>query len=135
MNINEAYGIAMAVVKRLEAFGIRVVLKEPLSRKNREIVAKYSRRDRLKSELWFHITFFPTTVDEQRMIHDQAVILREKGIAFDTGGMQGQRDWEFDWSFRLSQPDDGLAVRTMEDAEDSLEENHLGDAGTEEALS
>jgi hypothetical protein len=127
-NVDEAYDYAMEIVEELRATGITVTLKPTKSRNDPECVAKYSGPDRVRPERWFHVTFSSSTPQQSVAIREKQTQLGWLGIHFDSGGMVGKRDWEFDWSFKYVGAPDGnreQSVNQTNDLIDALESGTL----------
>jgi hypothetical protein len=130
MNIDEAYAIAIDTVNDLEQQGIKVERTKSRSATNPAILEKYRYPERPKPEQWLNIKFCPGNKEQTDAIHQACLGLAWQGIVFDTGGGQGARDWELDWSFRLKTP--GTTAdheATLSDVEGLL--NDMGSGGDE----
>lgn len=101
MTTDEAYDHTMQVIDQLKASGIEV-RTEPSTNKKPEMLEKYSGPERVHSDKWIHVHFFPKDDNDERAIYESARNLAFQGIHFDTGGTYMQRDWECDWSFKYT---------------------------------
>ena len=107
MTVLEAFAMTVDFLKHFEEMGI-VVKRRPSKSKDRpEVVKKYSGTDRLPPELWENVSMFPVGDEQNDAIKEARKILGWRGISFDYGGCDGLRDWELDWSFRLTETPDG----------------------------
>jgi hypothetical protein len=97
----DAYDLAMHWIENLRQLGVRIEIKPSKSRMDAECVAKYSGPERVSTDKWVHVHFFPTTHEQKQALFEAQAALNLLGIYFDTGGFTGQRDWELDWSFRF----------------------------------
>jgi hypothetical protein len=109
MTPDEGYAEAMSLVEELKNMGIRVEVVNWLARsKDRpdyiaEMKAKYNGPDRVAPEKWVNVHFYPISDEQSAAVRDRQRKLGWLGIGFDSGGMAGQRDWEMDWSFRVTE--------------------------------
>ncbi len=100
MNINEAYEFVMNKLERLKNEGIEVTLNEPI--KTSALIEKYNNPHRLPVDKWINISFSLDRETDIQKIHDMENLCKMVGIYFDTRFGKLQRDWEIDWSFRLT---------------------------------
>lgn len=101
MTTLEAFQETVDIIRELEQSGIRVIFKPSKFKDDAECVARYSGPERIPPDKWCNVSFFPTTDDQKIIIHEKCKHLGWMGVGFDTGGCDGQRDWELDWSFRF----------------------------------
>jgi hypothetical protein len=66
------------------------------------------------------VTFKTEDPAIMEFIYKRVNELADLGITFDTGGCQGQRDWELDWSFKYTGVPDPLAVEARSAVEHML---------------
>ena len=100
MNINEAYEFLMSKLERLKNEGIEVTLNEPI--KTPTLIEKYNSPHRLPVDKWINISFSLDREDDIQKINAMEHLCKMVGIYFDTRFGKTQRDWEIDWSFRLT---------------------------------
>ena len=123
MELLKAHELAMSVVEDIRAQGIEVKVVPSSSRTRDSTLKKYGDRpDCVKPEKWFHVTFFPWKDEHKALIQQKAKELGWRGIGFDTGGCAGQRDWELDWSFRVTDTPDGELEARRDEVEDLIKE-------------
>jgi len=132
MNPNEAHDYTMGVVRELQAAGIAVTVKPyNLEDENgKRTVAKYgSLPDHASPDKWCNVDLRATTDEHRQLLRQRQKELGWLGIHFDSGGGMGVRDWELDWSFRLTEgvPDSDReqAVDMTNDLIDGLENGTL----------
>lgn len=104
-NGDDAFALAMHLVNDLHEAGVHLYFTPSKRSKDVEFVQKYSGPERARPEKWVHVHLHPVTEQEIESVKRVEAQLHEFGIYFDTGGMvglNGQRDWEFDWSFHLT---------------------------------
>jgi hypothetical protein len=100
MTANEAYALTIQSVASIESAGIKIKVTPSSSRSDVEAIQKYNQPERVSSDKWVKVSFFPQTPAEAQLILKKARNLGRLGITFDTGGEpNGQRDWELDFSF------------------------------------
>ena len=118
MTATEAYELTLQAVASLESAGIRIEITPSSSRTDLELIQKYNQPERVAPDKWVNVSFFTETESETQLILKKARNLGRLGIAFDTGGMGGQRDWELDWSFAYR----GVPDFTKEQAQQTVED-------------
>lgn len=122
MDITEAYYFTMDKVKELRDGGIDVLIKSSSSKNNPDTVKKYNRPDRISPDLWHHVSFQISDLEQYQKIHEAANYLGLCGIGFDTGCGCGSSDWELDWSFRYKKGEEDWDWRdAREDVKDMAE--------------
>jgi len=121
MTTDEAYELTMQAVTSLESAGIAIKVTPSSSRIDQELIAKYRLPERVAPEKWVTVTFFPKTPAEAQLILKAVRNLGRLGIAFDTGGSDGQRDWELDWSFAYREVPDFAKEQSQETIEDMIQ--------------
>jgi hypothetical protein len=92
MDILEAYDLTLETIKSL---GIPYTLKTPKS------LRSYP-EDQLPPNKWLHVTFEIRDESDSIAIHEAANYLGLCGITFDVGSGMFIRDWEIDWSFKVT---------------------------------
>lgn len=117
MTVDEALKLTMEEVNAILQRGVRIQVKPSTSCSDEELVKKYDRPGRLKPDEWRHVTFFPKTDEHRALVHQKAMDLGRRGICFDSGGGDGERDWELDWSFHVAEAPDGELEERREDVE------------------
>ena len=100
MNINEAYEFVMSKLERLKNEGIEFSINESI--KTPGLVEKYDKPNKLPIDKWTNISFNLETDKDLQKIYDMENLCKMVGICFDTRFGKLQRDWEIDWSFRLT---------------------------------
>ena len=116
----------MSLVEELKNMGIRVEVVNWLARsKDRpdyiaEMKAKYNGPDRVAPEKWVNVHFYPISDEQSAAVRDRQRKLGWLGIGFDSGGMAAQRDWEMDWSFRVTERPDAAKEEACDQVEDLL---------------
>ena len=101
MNINEAYDFLMKKVDELKEQGIEVLIKDSIVTPDAK--EKYNKPDRLPSTEWKTICLGLQCEGDLGKVREIEHLCNMVGIYFDTGYGGGQREWEIDWSFRVSQ--------------------------------
>ena len=96
----EAYELALQKIDELKEGGIKVTIKPSASRDDKDTVKKYNKKVRIPPDKWVRARFKIANDEEATKVHEAANYLGMCGMAFDTGGGAGLRDWELDWSFR-----------------------------------
>lgn len=98
----EAFELVLRKIDKLKLNGIDVKIVPSRSRDIESTLKKFTGYDNLPSYMWYHITFYNLDSTQTYEIYTAANELSEYGIAFDTGGCSGERDWDLDWSFDVS---------------------------------
>lgn len=130
MNVIEAYELTLDKLEELKAKGFEVKMVQPKVAHNKETVEKYNRPDRLPPDMWLHVSIGIKSEKDQNDIFELKKYLAMAGISFDTGGWQGYRDWELDWSFTCKSGCNDKEIETSEMLEDlikSVGENNRDD--------
>lgn len=120
MKTMEAYELTLEKLDELREKGIEISMKPSRSRNNEETIKKYSGKERIPSDKWFHVTFKVQEKDDSIIIHEMANYLGMCGISFDTGGCREYRDWELDWSFKYTGKEDENWRNGREEVEDII---------------
>ena len=121
MNLDEAYEFAMQMVEEIKSAGVEVIKTPSKSRTIASILKEFDNQpDRLPSDKWFRVTFKTNNPEHLKMISEKAKIIGWRGIAFDTSGCKGERDWSLDWSFHLTGTPDGEMEAGRDTVEDIL---------------
>lgn len=102
MNINEALTEVNRALSALKSAGLTFTREPSRSRDIPGTVEKYAVPDRLSPENWDHVTFYVSTDNEKYLLNAVHRRLIAQGVAFDSGGCAGERDWEIDWSLHLA---------------------------------
>lgn len=104
-SLTEALHIVNQTISELEERGFKV---KRTSRKNHgqedsKVNDEIEKGNRLPSNKWQNINIKAPAIEEMKYLFKVEQEIRDKGIAFDTGYnlIDGTRDWELDWSFRL----------------------------------
>lgn len=129
MNVNEAYDHTLTVVDEIKEAGVKVEIKPCSSRDNEDLVKKYDVPNRISSDKWIHVSFFPKGKEEIDLVFEKGRALRALNICFDSGGGCGSRDWELDWSFTIKE-DASLekeSYELVEGAIQGMEESKVGE--------
>ena len=122
MNADEAYAEAIAAVHELRDSGIRTEI-EPYPKPIRaSLLEKYSGPERVAPEKWVNVHFYPVTDEQKSAIHEAAHKLGWQSMKFDTGGCEGQRDWELDWSFNVVATPDAEAEHGRDVVEEIIKD-------------
>lgn len=100
MNIDEAYEFVMNKLERLKNEGVDYVINEPI--KTSTLIEKYNKPQRLSVDKWINVSFNLENETDVEKIKDMENLCKMVGIYFDTRYGKVQRDWEIDWSFRLT---------------------------------
>ncbi len=122
VGLQEGYGLAMHAVDDIQSLGCRVEKTPSRSRNIQSTLDKY--RDmpgRVPPGMWFHVTFHTEDPEILKSIQAKAKHLGWRGICFDTGGCQGERDWELDWSFHVVDTPDGEQEMARDEVEDMIQ--------------
>lgn len=117
MTPDEAYTVTMQAITSLESSGINIRITPFSFRTDLELITKYNQPERVTPDKWVNVSFFPQNQFEAQLIHKKARNLGRLGIMFDTGGTNGQRDWELDWSFAYQ----GVPDFVKEEAQQTVE--------------
>lgn len=123
MTITEAHEFALGKVAELRDNGIETIIKkyDLTSPGGQSAVRKYDGEiTRIHPEKWVKVTFKNVDKEQVIKIHEAANYLGMCGIAFDTGGYHGCRNWELDWSFRYTGKEDEGWREAREDVEDMI---------------
>ncbi len=99
MTAIEAYQNTLNRIQEMREVGIKNKITPCNVRNDLEIVARYSGPERIGPEKWVHVELYPSNETEKAIIYHHTSELNLMGIQFDTGGCDGERDWELDWSF------------------------------------
>lgn len=118
MTTIEAYHYVLELLEDLRSSGIKVHIKPSRSASSREMVEKYRDTPSIPPNLWRHVEITVKDREQQETVFLSLKSLLWKGICFDTGGIGDRRDWELDWSLRVSETPCSFA----EDAVDIVEE-------------
>lgn len=110
MDILEAYHKTLGVVEELRQGGINVVVTPSVSTREKD--------DPLPRDKWVNVKFMVENKAQSDLVRQKSRELGLDGIVFDTGGMQGERDWELDWSFKVRP----VPFAEREAAQDTVEE-------------
>ena len=76
-------------------------------------------------EKWAHVSISNSNEDEAALVFQKQKELIKMGVAFDSGGCSGLRDWEIDWSLRVESDADSHLQRCAE------VENLISNTGSE----
>ena len=98
----EALEFTLNVLEKLKLHGIKVTTKESVCANDIDFVEeKKLDPSTIPATLWRLYSLHHTTQDQRQKISEATKYLVMCGISFDTGGCDGQYDWELDWSFRF----------------------------------
>ena len=100
MNISEAYDFLMNKVNDLKEQGIEISFRDSIATPDTK--EKYNKLNRLPSSEWKTICLGIEEEGDLSKVRDIEHLCNMVGIYFDTGYGGGQREWEIDWSFRVS---------------------------------
>lgn len=104
MEAIDGYNLVMSCVEQLRKQGIKVNITPTRSRNNQDTVEKYSGKPgHLTKDYWNHVTIFPLSEEDWKILRILEGILHNMECYFDTGYGCGGRDWEIDWSFRVKE--------------------------------
>jgi len=101
-DIMEAYMFTLDILDELKQKGVEVTISQTGDETNKDIVKKYSQPTNLPLKHWVHVQLEAKRPEHVKEIADASMKLSKSGINFDTGGGEGFRDWELDWSFSHS---------------------------------
>ncbi len=132
MTPNEAHDYTLSIVRELQDAGVPVTIN-PYNLTNdsgKSALAKYGGLpDHASPDRWCNVDLRPVTDEHHQLLRQKQKELGWMGITFDSGGGMGTRDWELDWSFRLTEgvPDSDReeAVDMTNDLIDGLENGTL----------
>ncbi len=116
----EAHQFAMTKVNELIAEGIEVTIKPVGVRNDEGPVKKPDEPDGIPPELWNKISFKGLDAIKAQKVMEMGNYLGMCGITFDSGGMSGRRDWEFDWSFNYKKGEEDLEWREARETVEDL---------------
>lgn len=126
MTTQEALLFTLSKVDELRELGIEVINKPYSFKDNPETIVNYNKPENIKHNLWIQISFKTKNKIHFEKIREAMHYLRICGITFDTGGCNGQRDWELDWSFSYNPGEDNPERGFAQDAvEDILQNNFI----------
>ena len=118
MKLQEGYEAALRAIWTIAESGIAVRIKSSRSASDPQMVAKYKKNpkglERLPASLWVNVNFQPRDPAGSRRVFEETQRLRSAGVGFDTGGGEGGRDWELDWSFTASPTADAESLAALE---------------------
>lgn len=102
----QAYELTLEKIEELKNEGIEVEITPCASQNNKKLVEDYSSKENIPPDKWINVTFTSLTQKQTERLTELANYLGLCGIRFDTGGWQGERDWELDWSFKYTGKED-----------------------------
>ncbi len=100
MEILEAYRRTLDAAGDLRVDGIKTEFTQSRSDHDQE-------ENGLPKSMWVQIVFHPTTKKQVAAINQTLDELEWACIVFDTSGHPGQRQWDVDWSFGVTDTPDG----------------------------
>ncbi len=115
MEIHKAYELVLDTALELRQEGMEVKVIPSDSDEPAEEMG-------LPREKWVSIKFFPKTNTQAKSINQKTKELNWSGTRFDTSGHPGQRQWDLDWSFKVSDGPDAEWEKAGDEVEDMINE-------------
>lgn len=101
MTLLSAFDFTLAKILELQEKGI--CLKIEKMKLSEKLIKKYNSNKYIPFDNWMSVIFSIKADTDALKIHEMANYLALCGIRFDTGGINGIRYWELDWSFEYKQ--------------------------------
>lgn len=101
----QAYELTLEKIGELKGEGIKAKIRPSSLRNDKKLVADLNDKENIPPSKWVNVTFMSLTQKQTERLTELAN-LGLCGIRFDTGGWQGERDWELDWSFKYTGKED-----------------------------
>lgn len=110
MDIIEAYEFTLEKISELKDKGIEIeICLCPMKKEELRMFYKENpdiEKHGLPSALWKHVHFLNLQIGQAGEIAEMTKYLNLCGIQFDFGGIENNRDWALDWSFRYGKEDE-----------------------------
>lgn len=118
MTIEDAYELVLEKIEELRNEGIEVTINPAGSADDKAVTQNADKGEGLPVNKWLHVSFNVSDEGHALKVREAGNYLGMAGIQFDSGGWQGLRDWELDWSFRYTGKED----EAWRDARDRMED-------------
>ncbi len=115
MEISKAYELVVDTAIGLREEGIDLKITPSNSEESEE-------EGGLPRDKWIRLEFFVETKAQAKSINQKTKEFNWRGISFDTSGHPGQRQWDLDWSFEVTDGPDAEWERDGDEVEDMIDE-------------